>query len=272
MNKEKVYTLLTFALSLVVMLVGWAFTKSMLKQKEASMLARRGELYVDDSNLGVFENDTDIVLDGSDQGNTLIGEHLSEREMGEILAVWEMGGKELPHEPKTGQLDMEQAIDVGKKWITGLAEQGIVPRELAGGDYDNVSAKLLSLETKAGLDEIMLSYWSVQFTEGDTVIRLTIHAACGEIWRANITMKGDGSDLAGYKTEELLGIAFPFIERGREKQVQVQTGNTIYQSLSEGIVYAAVMQSSIAVDEREPILQVNLWLCTSEAVKYPAES
>lgn len=272
MNKEKVYTLLTLALSLMVMIAGWVFTKSMLRQKEASMLAQRGKLYVEGPNLGVFDDDPDIVPDGSDYRNILTEKHLSEMEMGEILAVWEMGGKELPHEPKAGQLDMEQAIDVGKNWVASLAEQGIVPQELIGDGYGNVSAKLLSLETKTGLDEIMLSYWSVQFTEGDNVIRLTIHAVCGEIWRANITMKRGDSKLAEYKAEELFGIAFPFIEDGREKQVQVQTGNTIYQSLSEGIVYAAAMQSSIVVDDREPILQVNLWLCTSEAVRYPAES
>lgn len=77
-----------------------------------------------------------------------------------------------------------------------------------------------------------------------------------------MTLKGDGSKLAEYKAEELFGIAFPFIEVG-EKQVQVQTGNIIYQSLREGIVYAAVMQSSIMVDDREPVLQVNLWLSTT---------
>lgn len=81
------------------------------------------ELYVDDPNLRVFEDDPNVVPDGSDRGNTLPKEHLSEKEMGEILAVWEMGGKELPHEPKTGQLDMEQAIDVGKNgsqvWQSG---------------------------------------------------------------------------------------------------------------------------------------------------------
>lgn len=269
MKKEKLYTLLTFALSLMVIMAGWFFTKSMLKQKEASVLARRGELYVNDSNLGVFDNGSDITPGESGHGNHSIEKHLSEEEMGEILAVWEMGGKEMPHEPKTGQLNMEQAIDAGKNWVASLAEQGIVPPELVGGNYDNVSAKLLSLETQTGPEEGMLSYWSVQFMEGDTVIRLTIHAVCGEIWRASITMKEDNNKLAQYKTEDLLRIAFPFMEEGREKQVQVQTDNIVYQSLREGIVYAAVTRGIIEEDSREPVLQVNLWLCTSEAVKYP---
>lgn len=266
LSKEKIYTLLTFALSLTVIIAGWFFTQSMLKQKEASMLARRGQLYVGSSNLGVFDNDPSIVAGESGHENTLIKNHLSEEDIGEILAVWERGGKELPHEPKPGQLDMAQAIDAGKNWVTAMAEQGILPQELIGSDYDNVSAKLLSLETQNGLDSTMLSYWSVQFTEGDTVIRLTIHAVCGEIWRANIAMKGDENKLAEYTAEELLVMAFPFIgEGGKEQQVRID--NITYLNMGESVVYAAVMQSFIAIGEEEPILQVNLWLSTSEGMK-----
>lgn len=265
MDKDKVYTLLTFALSFMVIIAGWFFTKSMLKQKEANMLAQRGEVYVHNSNLGVFYSDQNIVPGELGNENNYLDYKLSEKEIGEILAVWEMGGKELPHEPKMGQLDMEQAIDAGKTWVTAMAEQGIVPSELIGSDYDNVSAKLLSWETQAGPDDPMLSYWSVQFTEGDTVIQLTIHAVCGEIWRANITMKGDKGKLTEYKDEELLRIAFPFIEESGRNQVKID--NITYQSLREEFVYAAVMRSSIVVGEEDPILQVNLWLSTSEGMK-----
>lgn len=265
MNKEKGFTLLIFSLSLVIVTAGWIFTKGMLKQKEKSILSQKGELDVGNSNLGVFDSSQNGVWGEADSENVYLDNSLSEQEMGEILAVWEMGGRELPHEPKVGQLDMEQAIDVGKNWIATMSELGIVPSGLTGDGFDNVGAKLLYRETQTMLDEVMLSYWSVQFTRGDAEIRLTIHAVSGEVWRADITVKGDDNRLAEYQVEELIRKAFPFIEEGGETQVKID--NITYQSLREGIVYAAVMQSSVVVGEEEPISQVSLWLCTIAVLK-----
>lgn len=267
MNKEKGYTLLIFSLSLVIVIAGWIFTKSMLLQKENNILSQKGELYVGSSNLELFDNGQDSEWDEADNENIYTQNSLTEREIGEILTVWEMGGKEMPHEPRAGQLDMEQAIDVGKDWTAAMSEQGILPPDLAGGDFDNVSAKLLSRETQTVQDEIMLSYWSVQFTKGDTAIQLIIHAVCGEIWRAEITVRGDDNKLSEYKDEELVRYAFPFIEGGKE---QVKIENITYQSLGEGIVYAAVMRSFTVVGEEEPLLHVNLWLCAGTGLKAAA--
>lgn len=266
MNKEKIYTRMVFALSLTVIIAGWFFTKGMVRRNEEIILAREGELYVGSSNPDILDGNHNSVFGEPHKENAYVDYSLSEEEMGKILAAWELGGKEIPLEPIHGQLNMEDAIEAGENWIQIMSENGIVPSELTESDYDTVSAKLLSLESRTGIDKIILSYWSVQYTKGDTVILLTIHAVSGEIWRADISIKGGNAGLYEYTDDELLRMAFPFMGEIRNEELRIN--NVIYQVFGEGYVYASVKRSDIVVDGEEPVTRLNLWLSSNIAIEY----
>lgn len=266
MNKEMIYTRLIFVLSIIIITAGWFFTKGMLRRNEENVLAREGELYVGSSNSDILDGGHNSVFGESYKENAYVDYPLSEEEMGKILAAWDLGGKEIPLEPIPGQLNMEEAIEAGENWIIAMAEKEIVPSELMESAYDSVSAKLLSLESRTGIDETMLSYWSVQYTKGDTVILLTIHAVSGEIWRADISIKGGNAGLYEYTDDELLRIAFPFMGEIRNEELRIN--NVIYQVFGEGYVYASVKRSDIVVDGEEPVTRLNLRLSSNIAIEY----
>lgn len=254
MSKGKICTLLVFCLSFAVVFGGWFFTKEMLNRKEAEILAERGQV-----SLGVSE--TDIKENNLAMQEIFEAEVLSEEKIAEILTVWEVGGREVPHDPMRGQMNMEQAIKAGKDWIAVMAEHGIVPEKLAICDFDKITAKLCTLEVQVDFEENLISYWFMKYTKDDVSIDLAIHAASGGIWKANIIMNDFKGGLNEYSPEELLKIAFPFIDAGNKETVNL-INNTTCEIMPKGLVFAAVKESSTVVDEQEPIVEIKLWLNT----------
>lgn len=260
MNKSKIYALIVVLLSFGIVFGGWFLTKALLVQKREAFLERTGQVALQSSETALLSEDWPGEAAGDLAGGALFeGESLSEDMIAEVLAAWENGGNELPHEPKRGQMNMEQAIDAGKDWIAVMAEHGIVPEELAECDFDKVTARLCTLEAQVDFDENLLSYWSIQFTEDDVVVSLTVHAASGEIWKANILMNEHESLPDKPHPEEMLKIAFPFIATGDRETANLMN-NTACVIMRGGLVYAAVKEQKIAVDEQEPVIVIDLWL------------
>lgn len=252
MSRGKIYTLLIFCLSFGVVFGGWFLTKKMLDRKEAEILAEKGQISVQIANVDVSEKDPSAEY--------FEGEVLKEDVIAEVLAVWNIGGHEVFHEPMAGQMDMEQAITAGRDWIDMLANRNILPGYLSECSFDETSAVLCSLDSHVSLEKELISYWKVTYVEGDVEIELTIHALSGQVWYANISMNEDKMLYGTCSDEEILSIAFPFLTS--DKAGVVVGNSTIYKISEEGNVYATLKRDSVLVDKEEPRARLLLGLCT----------
>ena len=262
MNKSKLYALIVFLLSFGVVIGGWFLTETLLRQKQEEFLDRTGRIALKSAETSLFSSNQPGESDGDlTEGTLFEGQPLSEEMMAEVLSVWESGGNELPHEPQKGQMNMEQAIETGKEWIAVMAECGIVPEELDECDFDKVTARLCTLEKKVDFDDGLLSYWLVQFTENDVAVSLTVHAASGEIWKASLSMKESDRLSTECDHEEMLEIAFSFINSGNTETANL-LNNTTCNIMPGGLVYAAVKEYQIAVKNQEPVVVIDFWLGT----------
>lgn len=263
MKKSKPYALIVlFLLSFGVVIGGWFLTEALLLQKQEEFLARTGRIAWQTGMPSALQP-AQPGEPGGDlaEGIFFEGQHLSEERMAEVLAVWENGGNELPHEPQKGQMNMEQAIETGKEWIAVMVECGIVPEGLAECDFDKVATRLCTLDTQVDFDDSLLSWWLIQYTEKDVVVSLTVHASTGEVWKASLSMKESDRVSNEYRYKEMLGTAFPFI--GRES---IESADLIKSDFCEimpkGLVYAAVKEYQIAVKNQDPVVVIDFWLGT----------
>ena len=109
---------------------------------------------------------------------------LSEHEIISVLRNWNSRGRETPHEPMAGQINMEQAITLG---LAGLAEYaGILPEEWFSFSTINAALRQNQVDSSQFLDPAY-SFWTVSFTGEHMSATLTIHAATGRIWGVDIT-------------------------------------------------------------------------------------
>lgn len=243
MSKGKIYTLLVSVLSFSVVFGGWFLTKQLLNQKKTEMLKSSGQVALQSSETTWFG---ETWLDHTQSKSDFVGVELSENEIKKILEVWESGADEVPHEPLEGQMDMEQAIMEGRNWISNLSEQGILPAYLAECSFDKTSAKLCKPDAEVTFDEYLLSYWQNIYVEGDVKIILTINAATGQIWKADISMNESRMLNGTYTDEDMLKIIFPFITEQNSK------------------VFAKLKRSQIVADKQEPQAELTVWLTTDK--------
>lgn len=256
MSRGKIYTLLVFALSFTVICGSWLVTKEMLHWKEEEILAQKGQISIE-----VLENENEKESQDTPVVNgEFEGEILSEDMIAQVLSVWEAGGRELLHEPGKGQMNMEQAIDIGKDWIGKLSQNNILPAYLSDSDFDNTNAVLCTLDKQVSIDEALISYWRITYVEDDVRINLVIHAVSGQVWSADISISGDKSLFEACSDEELLTIAFPFMKL--DNTVQSEVDNAIYMSFPEGKVYAGVKRDDVVISKQKPVAHLMLNLCT----------
>ena len=254
MNKDKVYTLLVFCLSFTVVFGGWFLTKELLYSKEDEILSAKGQVVLESTKADGEENNPAVQEE-------FVPQALSEEQMVEVLTVWEAGGREILHEPMTGQMNMEQAIKAGKEWIDSLAKNQILPADLIEYQFSDTSAVLCTVDSSVSLEESLISYWKVTYVEGDVEIVLTIHARSGQVWDANISMNEDKMLYGTCSDEEILAIAFPFLTS--EKAVIIAENPTLYKVSEERTVYATLKRDSILVKKEEPKARLLLGLSTN---------
>ena len=260
MKKGRIVSFSIFMLSFGVVLGGWYLTRALLEQRREEFLGRTGEILMQSSETALLSAEMSEDAAGeAEETVSFQGEMLSEDMMAKVLAVWESGGRELPHEPKRGQMNMEQAIEAGKEWIAAMAEQGIFPPEIAEGKFDYVSARLCTLEAQVDFDENLISYWSLQFIADEAEVSLTIHAMSGDVWQARIVMEDHAELPSVYKPDSLLEIAFPFIRNESEVMVLL-TDNTTIEPLPQRLVYASVKEFSLVESGKKPIVQMEFRL------------
>lgn len=264
MSKGKIITISIFLLSLGAVLGGWYLTRALLEQRREAILGRTGEIPLQSAGSSLFsrkdtEADENDIAGESSGSEFFQGEAVSEEMMARVLTVWARGGRVLPHEPKQGQMNMEQAIGAGREWIAAMAEHGVLLSDSTEGEFNNITARLCTLEGSVDFDEKLVSYWSMKFIADDMEINLTLHAMSGEIWSASIIMNEKNCLWNEYEPEDLLNYAFPFMKQGN--QILIDTDGYITSvSLSEGLVLASVSRVQMQFSDAEPLAIINFRL------------
>lgn len=252
-NKGKISTLLLFMLSFCVVFGGWFLTKRLLNYRMEEFLDSTGQIVVNLSEITLLPEET---ANPTEFQGTILSEEMIEK----VLIVWEEGGYKQLHEPLEGQMTMEQAIAAGRNWIAVLSEKGILPYYLKECSFDKTDAKLCTLDLEVSFEKTLLSLWEIEYIEQNTKIILSIHAASGQIWKADISMNEDEMIYGGLSDGELLNVAFPFMPNESTESKEVK--NIVYKCFPNKKVYAAVSRSQFVVNEQKPISQMILWLCT----------
>lgn len=253
MRKDKIYTLLVFCLSFSVVFGGWFLTKELLHSKEKEMLSAKGQIVLENTKAEGKENAPAAQED-------FVPQVLSEDQIAEILAVWEAGGREIPHEPMAEQMNMEQAIEAGEKWITSLAEKEILPADLLIYSFRDTSAVLCTLDSAVSLEKSWISYWMITYTGDNVKLVLKIHAATGQVWKADISMSEDKMLFGTCTDEEVLAAAFPFLTSTSAKIIIED--NKTYKVSENGKISATLKRDSVVVDKQTPVERLLLSLET----------
>lgn len=266
MGKSRLYTFIMFLLAVCVIFGGWFITVKLLRQREEKFLGSTGRIKVQTEETALFadseqdsneENeDTEIAQDG------FHGQAMSEYTRALVLAVWDYGGNEVPHEPLYGQMDREQAVDAGRNWIKNMAEHGVFTGELQESDSDMVKAGLYTIDTPlivSDMDRSVYSYWKVQYIKSGVMVDLTIHASSGEVWMASISVEESDGPVESYDLAELLGYAYPFMETGNTIWVDKKNGMIAESSLNE-MVIASAKRYSVWISGQNPQIVIDFKL------------
>ena len=222
--KGKIYTAVMVAVSFGIVLGGWFLTRKLLDKKEEEFLSGTGSVSLRYEQTALLAQE-----EAQEKANAF-----KEQKIPEALR------KEMPHEPKEEQMNMEQAIETGKQWITVLAEHEIVPGTLKDGDFDKITAQLSTVETQTRLDERLLSRWTLEFMKDDVDIKLMIHAMSGEVWYASISMMAYSSQAYEYSLEEILDLMFPRLAEGYA-QTLYTSENHVQKLLAQQLVSAEII-------------------------------
>lgn len=256
--RETVYTVLLLAVSLLVILGGWFFTKWRMGEREKELLAGQERVYeIASPEDGRVSGASEDVLP---EGETLVS--FTEETLYTILDAWSQGEKELPHEPEGGQMDMEQALQTGREWIGKLAGKGVLPSSLSELRFEKMNATLSAPETESSIDRTLLGLWNVTYEKEDVRIVLAIHAVSGQIFDAGISMKEERMQGCNANRQKLLQAAFPLMDRlgGGDRETIVKEGNVYRWWFPEQTVCAAAKREYIQVGSGESVARIRLWL------------
>lgn len=253
--KGKIYTAVMVTVSLGIVLGGWFLTRKLLDKKEEEFLGGTGAVSLRFEQTALLAQE-----EAQERANAFKEQKIPEALMKELLLLWDYAGKEMPHEPKEEQMNMEQAIETGKQWITVLAEHEIVPGTLKDGDFDKITAQLSTVETQTSLNERLLSRWTLEFIKDDVDIKLMIHAMSGEVWYANISMMAYSSKAYEYSLEEILDLMFPRVAEG-DAQTLYYSEYQMQKLLEEKLVSAEIifLVKGAAVQSM-PSYEIAFWL------------
>lgn len=219
MSKSRIYASLMFLTAVCVIFGGWFLTERLLIRREERFLNSTGTIAVQSEEISFLaDNSLKAAQEQAEEPEAFQGQEMTEDTRALVLAVWENGGRELPHEPLPGQMDMKQAIDTGKRWVQTMAAYGVFTDALQECDFDATRAELCTIDTpmRKSMEAMLYSYWKIWFIKEGTSVELKIHAASGEVWKAKVSVEAAGACVEVFDIAYLLQYAFPFMENGTD--------------------------------------------------------
>lgn len=247
MHKRNLLTAMGILLSLCMAFGGWIFTGKMLERKEKSLISPGGTMQFEflgttRKEIGA-EEEEEVPVKAKD---TALRPKLTGEEMAEVIQSWESRNQEHPHEPVGEQLMMEEAIQIGKEWITILEEQMGIPDHLLA--YDNINAYLCNKNQYNDISEDFyqyFSYWYMVFSGQEGKITLKINAVTGQVWDTGIMPASSDITFEETINEQVLDAYASYlgvtVEGTSEKKE-----NYIYKGIGDGNLSIGIHRSMTA--------------------------
>lgn len=185
MNKRNLFTAVGILLSFAIAIGGWLLTSRLIDMESNRLLSATTPVLADTPHM------ESIHLIDSSSHDSSAPTRLSEHEIASIVQQWDSGGLTWLHEPSAGQINMEQAIALGREGLDFLYDQNILPAEVL--EFHDVRAYLSQVIPNSGQSNpLEHSHWNVRFMNEYVDIYMTINAVTGQVWRMNATvLQGD---------------------------------------------------------------------------------
>ena len=272
MNKQKIYTGIGITLSLLIAIGGWILTSALIDKKSDALLSLTGITTIDAPGIMSTPGITENADDRSPNSPMSERPVLTEQQIYEILQNWESSGNEKPHEPKEGQLNMEQAIAAGKTGLTYFSEQGIIPVELAGYKYDKTNAYLCQnlIDEQIRFLDSVYSYWTVTFTSEQMSANLIINAVTGQIWKASITIFNENIDSGEVNPKHALDAFASYTGISLNEATDAVYGEnkiSAFKSSSGNTFNAIISMETLTAKNKNMITDISISISTKTPIK-----
>lgn len=174
---------------------------------------------------------------------------LSQEELLRAVEGMEGAGVVSPHEPKPGQLSMEQAVSCGEEWIEGFLLPHLGSEDASLQEYQ-VNCYLWTKEEEgedAGGNESH-SYWNITLKSQDTDAQLSMSAVTGQVLYAMVGYAHPiehEEDIFMRLAEDYMesfGIGADYVALGEEVNEW-----SVYQACEDGVLSATVEVSDVVV-------------------------
>lgn len=238
MNKTIKYTFLMLFLAFCFIFGSMAGMNGILQFRERQLLTESGRAIVESpvrawSGWKENEESENIYHDKS---------MLTEEQIADVIECWNSRETEFIHNPVEGQISMEEAIQVGEKWI---AEMGVSKGNEQGTDMllYSVKATLGVGEQKGDTGkqlEPYYSFWMVEFSGQSRKIVMYVNAVTGKVWRAKVSLYDDLPEKMPYENLCLFVEMAGFTETDAESIVVNKDGTQAVLEMEDSLLYGLV--------------------------------
>lgn len=185
MNKTHKYGTFTLLLAVIFAFGSIKGMHYVLQVREKELLTEQGKANVE-SPVRAWSDGKGIEEDSTSQEQYI----LTEEQMAEAIRSWNNRETEMVHESVEGQISMEDAVEVGEKWLT---EMGIEER-----NEQEIQIEAYSINAMLGVGkrksdpgnqlEPYYSFWTIQFANQDMNTVVYVNAVTGKVWRAEVRL------------------------------------------------------------------------------------
>lgn len=197
MNKTHLYHFLSIASAALIAFGSMAGMNGILQARQRQLLTERGRTEIE-SPVRVWEGwDTDgenVMNEDTGDGRAVLTVEQAEA----AIENWNNREKIILHEPVSGQISMEKAIEAGKEWLIEM-EIGTNPQEAASYSANAKLGVGVQRQEITKPLEAYYSFWTVQYLNEFVNAELYINALTGKVWGAEITLYGEPPEKMSYE-------------------------------------------------------------------------
>jgi len=209
MRKTYGYTVVTLLFAFLFAFGSMAGSALILRARERQLLTQRGEA-VAESPVRAWQeeqggSDGQSEPDGGNAEAVTAEKYaLTQEQMEDVINCWTRREGILMHNPVSGQISMEEAVDAGEEWLDRM-EIGV------GAEISSVNAALGVAKRKESDNsqlEPYYSFWIVQLSGRSLRAELYVNAVTGRVWNAELTLYEDlPESIPNEKLESFLELA-----------------------------------------------------------------
>lgn len=235
MNRKYKYTFLTLLLGTAFMIGSMLCMRWILEVRERQLLTENGKAAVE-SPVRAWQE--------WEKKEQTANHKLTIEQMEEAIQFWNNRIGETIHDPVEGQISMEEAIELGKQWLTIMGEKkqiySITATLSAGYQRESPKKQL----------EPYYSFWTIEFSNQTVRTTLYLNAVTGQVWSAKIIWNDDIQEKL-YPQEQLkIFIESAGLQAENKTEVTKDDyGMQAHCAVKNSLLYAQVSYQRVDIEE-----------------------